>query len=399
MKSVIIIAHSLEIGGAERALLGLLNSLDYSKYQVDLFLMRHTGELLDFLPRKVHLLPEIKQYTGLAVPIISIIKKDMLKVVCGRLVAKIRAGLFRKLHQIHGENDIELDYSHKYTLSAMPKISNKEYDFAISFLTPHYFAVHKVYAKRRIAWIHTDYSYMNVDIDNEKKMWGAYDYIVSISAACTKGFLLKFPELEKKIVEIENIIAPEFIRKQAEMFCVSDEMSAAVGEIKILSVGRFSVPKNFDNVPDICRRICEKGIPVKWFLIGFGSEEDIIRQKIKENGMEEHVIILGKKKNPYPYIKACDIYVQPSRYEGKCVAVREAQILGKPVVITAYPTADSQLLNEIDGIIIPLENEKCSEALANILLDNNKLRLLRKNTQLTDYSNSTEIEKLYLLMR
>ena len=230
-------------------------------------------------------------------------------------------------------------------------------------------------------------------------MWGAYDYIVSISAACTKGFLLKFPELEKKIVEIENIIAPEFIRKQAEMFCVSDEMSAAVGEIKILSVGRFSVPKNFDNVPDICRRICEKGIPVKWFLIGFGSEEDIIRQKIKENGMEEHVIILGKKKNPYPYIKACDIYVQPSRYEGKCVAVREAQILGKPVVITAYPTADSQLLNEIDGIIIPLENEKCSEALANILLDNNKLRLLRKNTQLTDYSNSTEIEKLYLLMR
>ena len=67
----------------------------------------------------------------------------------------------------------------------------------------------------------------------------------------------------------------------------------------------------------------------------------MIHDKIKESGMEDEVIILGKKANPYPYIKKCDIYIQPSRYEGKAVTVLEAQMLGKPVVITDFPSSDS----------------------------------------------------------
>lgn len=228
-------------------------------------------------------------------------------------------------------------------------------------------------------------------------MWEAYDNIVSISEACTRGFLSKFPELEQKIVEIENIIAPNFIRKQADMLYVDDEMATDDGELKILSIGRFSTQKNFDNIPDICRRICQNGIKIKWFLIGFGQEEEHIRQKIYESGMEKNVVILGKKSNPYPYIKACDVYIQPSLYEGKCVAVREAQILGKPVIITRYPTASSQLLDGVDGLIVPLDNEKCAEALTNILSDNDKMDMLRENVRSIDYSNTSEIEKIYSL--
>ena len=399
MKSVIVISHALEIGGAERALLGLLESFDYTEYQVDLFLMRHTGELFDLIPEKVNLLPEIKQYTGLAVPIASIIKKGMVKVAAGRLNAKIKAKKYIKTHCITGENTVALEYSHKYTLNMMPAISKKEYDLAISFLTPHYYAVEKVKAKKRMAWIHTDYSYMKLDIESERKMWERYDYIASISESCTKGFLFRFPELEQKIVEIENIIAPNFIQKQAEMFNVKDEMFADKRETKLLSIGRFSTQKNFDNVPDICRRICKKGISVKWFLIGYGSEEEEIRQKIKECGMENQVVILGKKSNPYPYIKACDVYVQPSRYEGKCVAVREAQILGKPVIITDYPTAPSQLTDGVDGIVVPLENERCAEAMAKVLLDKNTLENLQEQTKKTDYSNVVEIEKVYAVLK
>lgn len=397
MKSVIIVAHALEIGGAERALLGLLESFDYSQFEVDLFLMRHTGELFDLIPKEVHLLPEIKQYTGLAVPMASILHKGMWEVVSGRLYAKIKAKHYIKKNHVHGENTVELDYSHKYSLKAMPMISKKKYNMAISFLTPHYYAVHKVHADKRVAWIHTDYSYMGVDVKSEKKMWEAYDNIVSISEACTRGFLSKFPELEQKIVEIENIIAPNFIRKQADMLYVDDEMATDDGELKILSIGRFSTQKNFDNIPDICRRICQNGIKIKWFLIGFGQEEEHIRQKIYESGMEKNVVILGKKSNPYPYIKACDVYIQPSLYEGKCVAVREAQILGKPVIITRYPTASSQLLDGVDGLIVPLDNEKCAEALTNILSDNDKMDMLRENVRSIDYSNTSEIEKIYSL--
>lgn len=397
MKSVIIVAHALEIGGAERALLGLLESFDYSQFEVDLFLMRHTGELFDLIPKEVHLLPEIKQYTGLAVPMASILRKGMWKVASGRLYAKIKAKHYIKKYHVHGENTVELDYSHKYSLKAMPMISKKKYNMAISFLTPHYYAVHKVHADKRVAWIHTDYSYMDVDVKSEKKMWEAYDNIVSISEACTRGFLSKFPELEQKIIEIENIIAPNFIRKQADILCVDDKMATEDGVLKILSIGRFSIQKNFDNIPDICRRICQNGIKIKWFLIGFGQEEEHIRQKIYECGMEKNVVILGKKSNPYPYIKACDVYVQPSLYEGKCVAVREAQILGKPVIITRYPTASSQLLDGVDGLIVPLDNEKCAEALTNILSNIDKLDTLRENVRSIDYSNTSEIEKLYSL--
>lgn len=394
MKSVIIISHALEIGGAERALLGLLESFDYSKYDVSLFLMRHEGDLFNLLPENVHLLPGIKEYTGLAVPVTSIVKRGLIGVAAGRIIAKIMAKRYLKSHDINSDNGVELEYSHKYTVKVMPKIDDKEYDLAISFLTPHYFVAEKVKAKKKIAWIHTDYSTVDVDVESEEKMWSKYDRIISISEACTKGFLSKFPNLESKILPVENIISPDFIHKQADMADVSGEMSSGKA-LKLLSVGRFSTAKNFDNVPDICRRIVESGINVKWFLIGYGGDEELIRSKIKESGMEEHVIILGKKSNPYPYIKNCDVYVQPSRYEGKCVAVREAQILGKPVIITNYATSNSQLKDDFDGAIVPLDNEGCAEAVARLLKIPDKLKLLSQNCAKTDYSNSQELEKIY----
>lgn len=397
MKSVIIISHALEIGGAERALLGLLESFDYSKYDVSLFLMRHEGDLFNLLPDKVHLLPEIKEYTGLAVPMTSVVKRGLFGVAAGRILAKIKAKQYVKSHNIKRDNGVELEYSHKYTVKAMPDISDKEYDLAISFLTPHYFAAEKVKAKKKIAWIHTDYSTVDVDVESEEKMWSKYDHIISISDACAKGFLSKFPNLESKILPVENIISPDFIHKQADMADVCDEMDS--GEyLKLLSIGRFSTAKNFDNVPDICRRIVEIGINVKWFLIGYGGDEGLIRSKIKEAGMEDHVIILGKKSNPYPYVKACDVYIQPSRYEGKCVAVREAQILGKPVIITNYATASSQLKDGFDGTIVPLDNEECARAIAELLKTPDKLKSLSENCEKSDYSNAQELEKIYHIL-
>lgn len=394
MKSVIIISHALEIGGVERALLGLLESFDYSKYDVSLFLLHHEGEFFDMLPEKVNLLPEIKEYTGLAVPMTSILKRGLFGVAAGRIVAKIKAKRYVKSHDIKSDNSVEAEYSHKYTVKVMPNISDKEYDLAISFLAPHYFAVEKIKAKKKIAWIHTDYSTVDIDVKSEEKMWSKYDRIVSISDDCTKGFISKFPNLESKILPVENIISPDFIQKQADMADIRDEMNSGEA-LKLLSVGRFATAKNFDNVPDICRRIIESGLDVKWFLIGYGGDEGLIRSKIKEAGMENHVIILGKKSNPYPYIKACDVYVQPSRYEGKCVAVREAQILGKPVIITNYATARSQLKDGFDGVIVPLDNEGCAQAIGELLKTPDKLTLLAANCAKTDYSNSQELEKIY----
>jgi len=168
---------------------------------------------------------------------------------------------------------------------------------------------------------------------------------------------------------------------------------------KLLSIGRFSYPKNFDNLPDICRRLVnEHGeVDLKWFIIGFGDEEPI-RRAIAESGMEEHVILLGKKENPYPYIKACDIYVQPSRYEGKSVTVREAQMLCKPVVVTNYPTASSQIQDGIDGVIVPMDNAGCAQGIANVIADIALQQRLIEYLSTHDYGNESEVEKIYELL-
>jgi glycosyltransferase involved in cell wall biosynthesis len=166
----------------------------------------------------------------------------------------------------------------------------------------------------------------------------------------------------------------------------------------LLSIGRFCEAKNYDNVPDICKRITEKGIDVKWYIIGYG-DDTLIRQKIKDAGMENHVVILGKRDNPYPYIKACDIYVQPSRYEGKSVTVREAQMLCKPVVVTNYPTASSQIKNGVDGIIVPMDNDGCAKGLAKVILDKDMQKRLTDYLKTHDYGNESEVEKIYQLLR
>ena len=114
--------------------------------------------------------------------------------------------------------------------------------------------------------------------------------------------------------------------------------------------------------------------------------------------MERHVILLGKKTNPYPYIKACDLYVQPSRYEGKSVTVREAQMLGKPVVITDYNTAKSQVRNQLDGMIVPLDNEACANAIEPILRDTSLQQKLSDYCLNHDFGNEAEIDKIYSLL-
>ena len=133
----------MELGGAERALLGLLEAIDYTEYDVDLFLMRHEGELLSLIPSNVHILPEIKQYSGLAVPMTSVMKRGMYRVIARRVIAKRKAEKYLQKEKIFGENDVSLIYSHKCTLNIMPQINQVEYDVAISFLTPHYFVKEK----------------------------------------------------------------------------------------------------------------------------------------------------------------------------------------------------------------------------------------------------------------
>lgn len=396
---IFIAMHYMEIGGAETALIGLFNALDPNRVDVDLFLYDHRGEMMQFIPEWVNLLPQIPKYSVLERPIVELVKRGFGGIAAARMWAKRISKVAYKRSGSKLENNGGLDKMSKCTTPLLPKINpSMTYDLAISFLTPHRIVAEKVKAKKKIAWIHTDYTRVWVDAEDELKVWQKYDYVASISGDVTNTFLQVFPSLAPKIVEIENILSPTFVRKRAELQDVDKEIRHE-GTITLLSVGRFSDAKNYDNVPDICKRLInETKLNIKWYIIGYGGDEALIRKKIKEAGMEEHVILLGKRSNPYPYIKACDIYVQPSRYEGKSVTVREAQMLCKPVVVTNYPTAPSQIRSGIDGVIVPMDNEGCAHGLAEVICDKPLQERIIAHLKTHDYGNESEVEKIYTLI-
>ena len=390
---IFIAMHYMEIGGAETALVGLLNALDPARVDVDLFLYDHRGEMMRFIPKWVNLLPQIPEYSVLERPIVELVKRGFWGIAAARMSAK----LIGKLTNVPS---FSMDvFTSLFTNKLLPTICpQKKYDLAISFLTPHTYVKNKVVAKKKIAWIHTDYTIYPIAKNVERPIWCSYNYIASISNDVTRTFLQVFPTLAPKIMEIENILSPAFVRKRAELEDTDKEFRQT-DKISLLSIGRYSEQKNYDNVPDICKRLINKTkLNIKWYIIGYGGDEALIRQKIKEAGMEEHVILLGKRSNPYPYIKACDIYVQPSRYEGKSVTVREAQMLCKPVVVTNYPTAPSQIRSGIDGVIVPMDNEGCAHGLAEVICDKSLQERIIAHLKTHDYGNESEVDKIYELI-
>ena len=395
---IFINIHYLEIGGAETSLIGLLQALDPKRVDVDLFLNDHRGEMIAYIPEWVNVLPECKAYTMIERPIKEVIKKGYIHIVLARLWAKIRFWFYaRKKQPIDGS--AIFGYVGKYVTPLLPSLKYLgKYDLAISFVTPHNIVLDKVQAKKKICWIHTDYTNIDVNTALELPIWNCYDHIVSISKEVTKNFCQIFPTLHNKIIEIENILSPNFIHQQADIEPQPIDMSKVRNGYTLLTIGRYCAAKKLEEIPIICRILTEKGFLVKWYIIGYGGSDEYIRRAIAEEDMEENVILLGKRSNPYPYIKACDWYMQPSRYEGKSVVVREAQILGKPVIITDYPTSVSQLQNGIDGIIVPMDIGKCAEAIA-MALTNKKLKESIVNYLIThDYGNESEVEKIYSLV-
>ena len=410
MKPRIFIAiHYLEIGGAEASLIGLLEALDPEKVDIDLFVYAHHGLFMKAIPDYVNLLPERKAYAMIESSLKDALLTGQLGMVLGRLRAK-------KLHKAYlatlTEEERKNDISVFPTVSAcvmphLPSLHNLgDYDLAISYLQPHDIVRQKVKAKKYLAWIHTDYSTIHLNVEMELPIWRAYDHIVSISPDVTKGFLLKFPSLKDKIVEMENILPKSYILQRASE--PNDKVSALMKDdvVNLCSIGRLSYAKNYDNIPYIAKALkelykgsrgssCSKGF--HWYIVGPG-DHSAIDALSKELGVDDVVTFLGPSSNPYLYIKACVIYVHPSRYEGKSIVVREAQILCKPVIITNYPTAKSQINDGVDGIICELDNQKIAEAIYKLVADEEKQESLKEYLSQHDYAGMSEIEKIYKLL-
>ncbi|MES5927963.1 glycosyltransferase [Bacillus cereus group sp. MG9] len=395
-KKILITSFDMAIGGVERSLIGLLNTIDYSKYDVDLMLFKHEGEFLFLLPKMPNLLKEVKQYTTFRKSIKQILQEGQITIGLTRTLGRILGDAHGRYVKSEEAGYLVIQYGWRITLPFIPKLE-EEYDVAISFLWPHYFIGDKVRAKRKIGWIHTDYSNIKLNTDMEYKMWSKMDNIVAVSEGCRDSFLSSLPNVNKKVEIIENILSPEFVREQAYQEDITEEIQVKSGKVKLVTVGRLSYAKGIDLAMYALRDLVDQGYDIEWYVVGYGAQEAELRKLLAELNLEKRFFLLGKKTNPYPYIKACDIYVQPSRYEGKAVTVREAQIIGKPVLITNFSTANSQVRDGVDGIVTEMGINGIANGIKKLIGDKELREKLAENTLKGEYGNRNEIDKLYAL--
>lgn len=424
MKPRIFIAiHYLEIGGAETSLIGLLEALDPGTVDVDLFVYAHHGLFMKAIPEYVNLLPENEAWSMFEEPLSKVVKKGYWRIALARLIAIYKTKQYYETHHSEQEHNAAFSYVGREVAKAVPSLKHLgQYDLAISYVNPHDFVLKQVDAMKKICWIHTDYSRISIDAETELPVWGGYDKIVSISPDVTKSFLSVFPTLKGKILEMENILPKSYILQRASELNgeVSGLMNGNV--VNLCSIGRISNAKNYDNVPYMAKALKElfnlnfnanssinHGFDklatsasstinhFHWYIVGPG-DHTAIDALSKELGVDDVVTFLGPSSNPYPYIKACDIYVHPSRYEGKSIVVREAQILCKPVIITNYPTAKSQINDGVDGIICELDNKKIAEAIYDLAIDKAKQKQIIDYLKAHDFAGINAVDKIYKLI-
>ncbi|MBN9647089.1 glycosyltransferase [Terrisporobacter glycolicus] len=391
-KRILFVIPSLNIGGGEKSLVNLLNQFDYEKYDVDLFLFSYGGIFEQFLPKEVNIIPLPEKYIDFNLyfgqSLLNMIKKRNLSQIYNK-------SMFTLINNVTKDKFNADQYNWKYLRSSFEKL-DKKYDVAIGYLEKSsiYFCIDKVNANKRIGFIHTHYEKSGMNENIDKKYFKKLDNIVTITEECLDVLKRRFPECKDKMSVIYNIVSPSTINN---MILNSDEniIKKKDKQITIVSVGRLDKAKGYELAIDTCKELVNKNFNIKWYVIGEGEERESLTKLINENSLQKNFILLGLKSNPYPYMQDADIFVQTSRYEGKSIALDEAKILKKPIVVTNYETAREQIDNEINGLIVDMNSNDICNGIERIIKDSKLRDRLCNNLSKIDFGTEKEIEKLY----
>lgn len=392
-KNILFIIPGLGAGGGEKSLINLLTQIDFNKYNVDLFLLNHEGLFMDFIPKEVNVLSmkdNLEIFNkDLKESILKYLSKGKISLAYSRL-------MFCLVNRFNKNVGIAEQYSFKYLRKAIGAI-DKKYDVAIGYLekTSNYICIDCVQANKKIGWIHTDYSKLNLDKNFDKKYFEKCNYIITVSEECKNSLINNFNELEDKIKIIKNIVSPTIINKMAQEnvdICIDKK------ETIIVSVGRLSYEKGFDIAVKACNILIDNGLKVKWYLVGEGNERNKLEKLITEKILEDNFILLGAQSNPYKYINMADIYVQPSRFEGKSIAMDEAKILCKLIVATNFTTVRDQINDRVDGIITEINEESLAKGITLLINDNKLHSNIINNLSGMNLGTEDEINKLYKII-
>ncbi|WP_242214350.1 glycosyltransferase [Bacillus cereus group sp. BfR-BA-01383] len=391
-KDVLFVINNLNCGGAEKSLISLLNTMDYSRYNVDLFLFKHEGLFLNKISKQVNVLEEPSEYQLFDMPIKAAIMKCLRQGRLDIALSRVCAGYIFKSEKNKARCEQRV---WRYLSKSLQNIS-KKYDVAIGYLekNPVYFCIDKVNANKKIGFIHTDYDKLGMDPKIDMGYFRSLDHIVTVSEECANVLKQRFSIYNDKIGVIHNIVSPSTINKMSQ-----EKVDLERKGVKLVSVGRLSHEKGFDLAIEACKNLVGDGYEIKWYIIGEGEGRGKLEKMIEENHLQDHFLLLGLKENPYPYIREADIYVQPSRFEGKSIAIDEAKILHKPIMVTNFSTAKDQIKNEENGLIIDMDAHSLSEGIKKLIHNEELRNKLIKNLSDEELGTESEIKKIYTLFK
>lgn len=392
-KKVLFVIHGLDCGGAEKSLISLLSSIPEDKYDIDLIIGNPNGIFMDSIPSYVHVIDDCYMLENFATPL--------------GLRRKKVANIYDLALQTKWQIQRRIDKSKKYLSYSefrwkiwgqyLPKL-HKKYDLAISYMNgfPNYYVIQKTTAASKILWVHNEFEKLGYNIPFEKQFFSQADRIVTISDSCANNIVKYYPEFKEKVLVLENISSGKIIQTMAEE-SIDDEYFNYSG-VKILSIGRLMKQKNFELAIGAAAILKEKGLKFKWYVLGEGELRNSLTNKITELNLQDYFVLPGIKTNPYPYIKHCDIFCQTSLYEGKSIALDEAKILQKPIVVTNYATCVNSIDNGVNGIIVDMAADSVARAIMDICSDTVLRQRMIDNLSTESMGNSLEINKYMNLM-
>lgn len=392
-KKLLFVIPALDLGGAEKSFVNLLNAIDYNRYEVDVFLMTRTGIFLDLIPIEVNILPQSQSFSDFSISF----PQSLIKFLKERKVSLIFYKILFTLHGRFIKNPVIREQRMWKYLKHFFPLQPKKYDVAISYLekTSGYYIIEKVKATEKIGWIHTDLEALGIDFNIENKYLAAFDFLVTVSEGLSERLRKKLPDFKSKILTIENINSQKIITSLSNE---KIDFQFPAESINILYVGRLAQEKGLFNALDAVEILIKNGHNINWYLIGSGNKQSELQESAIAKGIDGNVHFLGIQNNPYPYIKFADVFLLSSFYEGKSISLEEAKILYKPIVITNFTSAKDQIVDNETGLIAEMNAESIAEKIE--LLINNKLLSAEmiRNLRNSSRGNEEEINKLYELI-
>ena len=363
MKKLLFVINTLGYGGAERALLNLLGALDPAQYQISLFVLTGQGELIHELPAYVGILnADYNDCSVLTKAGRTHLLRCVLRAGIGKgLLVKRARYLLKNLYRMCREKRIQADKLCWRILAEGAPAPEGEYDLAVAYLEggATYYVADRVRAKKKAAFVHIDYAQAGygkaLDLDCYQRM----DHIFTVSNEVKEHFLEVYPSYENKVSVFPNLVDQKRVCRLAEE---GEGFSDAFHGVRILTVGRLTEQKRYDVAIDAMALLKKTSpVPVRWYVLGEGALREQLERQIQKLGLEKEFHLLGVKANPFPYYRECDLYVHATGYEGKSIAIQEAQILGKPILATDCSGNREQIEPDVDGRLCRLDSQSVSD--------------------------------------